>query len=473
MTTTNTPLPSPPDDSQQQASALTLAAEWLRPTKLAWHETARDDQLPPPGTWRTWFVRGGRGGGKTWTGALTLASWAAGDRRRPGEWGVVAPTYDDVTKTCVEGESGVLAALGTTAQEARAGKSKLVQYWHPTDHELRLRNGAVIRTASVNDGGLRIQGKNFKGIWCDEVGLWNNWETAWKESIRFAVRKGNSRIVATATPKHARQSRALIRMLLDDPRVPVSTLTTESNADNLSDEFLADVIGDFQGTRLERQELYGEMIDGVEGALWTPDLLERTRVMEHEPAFWFRKVVALDPAGSTEESDEQGLCVVGHSAETHELYVLQSEGHHLPLWKFLEHAVKVAQEHEAMIVLERDAMDAWGVMLRRVIEENPPSVYMKAVRPGLSKRTRAEPVAAIFEQGRAHLVGHHGKLEDQLCSFTGIGREKSPDRLDAMVHACTEFAGHDLRKYVETSDTEHGALSYSDEPVTGGAVAWS
>src|SRR5579875_98616 len=247
--------------------------------RLGWRARARPEQLPPPGSWRVWYVRGGRGAGKTFTASNLLAEWILSDPV-PGEWGVVAPTYPDAWSVCVEGESGLLAALGTCKQEVDAGESELVDHWHRSFAELRLRSGHVVRVASAQDGGLRIQGKNLKGAWCDEIGLWDNWEVTWDESLRFAVRKGEARIIATGTPKKTRNARKLIKRLLDDPSVPVTRLRTVDNAANLSAEFLADVVGRSRGTLLERQELEGDLLDDVEGALWTPEVVDGARRSE-------------------------------------------------------------------------------------------------------------------------------------------------------------------------------------------------
>src|SRR6185369_9837083 len=131
-------------------------------TFAQWRNQARADQLPPTGKWRTWYVRGGRGSGKTWTGAHTIAEWILSDPE-PGEWGVVAPTFEDGWATCIEGPSGLLAAFDTTAQKVKQGESALVRHWHRSWGELRLRSGHLVRVASADDGGLRIQGKNLKG----------------------------------------------------------------------------------------------------------------------------------------------------------------------------------------------------------------------------------------------------------------------------------------------------------------------
>lgn len=409
---------------------------------------------------RIFYAAGGRGSGKTWAGARNLAekilsTQPEGDHEYTA-WGVIGPSFLAAKTVCIESESGLLRAL-----------KGFVETWNRSEGLLRLTTGAVVYVDGASDEGTRIQGKHLYGAWCDEVGLWQPWERAWRESLMPAVHLGPAWVLCTGTPKPS----SLVKELLGDPETGRVRWRTVDNLHNLSDDAVDWYRRRYEGTRLGRQELEGLLVEDIDGALWTRELLDSTRVEEHEPGFWQRKVVALDPAGGFADGDEQGLCVVGHSAETHELYVLESGGYRLKLWDFLKLAVEVAQRHEAMILLERDAMDAWGVMLRKVIEDMGAAVYMKTVRPQGSKRVRAEPVAAIFEQGRAHFVGYHPELEDQCCTFTGVGREPSPDRLDAMVHAMTEFVSYDLTMPDPSIPT--GALSYSDEPVTGGAVAWS
>jgi phage terminase large subunit-like protein len=392
-----------------------------------WRAQARPDQLPPPGDWRTWYLRGGRGSGKTHAGAHTLAEWILNDPV-PGEWGIVAPTYQDAWSTCVEGPSGLLAALGTNAQEVRAGGSKLVQHWHRSFAELRLRSGHVVRVASAQDGGLRVQGKNLKGAWCDEVGLWDNWETTWDESLHYAVREGESRIVATGTPKMSRAARKLVRRLLEDPNVPVSRLRTVDNAANLSDRFMAETVGRVSGTRLERQELEGELLADVEGALWTPEVIEAARDLA-------RIVVAVDPAVTGKAgSDEHGIVVVG-CAGGHG-YVLADYSMRGTPDAAMRRAVTAFRKYSAdRVVGETNNGGDFIESLLRTVDAQVPFTKVTASR---GKMVRAEPISALYEQGRVHHVGTFPELEDQMVTWTP-GDGTSPDRVDALVWACTQL----------------------------------
>lgn len=429
-----------PGISAHSRAADLLDADDIDPAegfRESWRRRARPDQIPPEGEWRTWYLRGGRGSGKTWTGAHALAEWILEDPT-PGEWAIVAPTYPDAWSTCVEGPSGFLAALGTTVQEVRAGESKLVAFWHRTFAECRLRNGHLVRVASAQDGGLRIQGKNLRGAWADEIGLWDNWDTTWNESLHYAVREGDARIIATGTPKKARKARKLIRQLLDDPAVPVARLRTLDNAANLSPRFLAETVGKAKGTRLERQELEGELLDDIEGALWTADRIDEQRVTPEQVPELLRVVVAVDPAvTSGEESDETGIVVVGEAAGGHG-YVLADYSMRGTPDACMRKAVEAYRRHEAdRIVGEvNNGGDYIGSVLRAV----DPNVSYRSVRASRGKTVRAEPVSALYEQGRVHHVGVFPELEEQMVSWVPTD-PKSPDRVDALVWACTELRG--------------------------------
>ncbi len=407
-----------------------------REFREAWRSQARPEQVPPPGRWRVWYLAGGRGGGKSWTGAHTLAEWILSDPE-PGEWGIVAPIYADAWSVCVEGESGFLAALGTSAEEVKRGKSALVEHWHRSYAEIKMRSGHIVRVASADDGGLRIQGKNLKGAWCDEVGLWEQWETTWDESLKYAVRKGESRIVATGTPKKSRKARKLVKRLLNDPAVRKSRLRTLDNAGNLSQAFLDEVVGAAQGTRLEQQELEGVLLDDVEGALWTADLIDAYRVAQAPDLL--RVVVAVDPAVSNEEdSDETGIVVVGEAEGGHGFVLADYSMRGTPD-ACMRKAVRAYHEHSADKVIgeANNGGDYIGSLLRTV----DPNVPYEKVIASRGKRVRAEPVSALYEQGRVHHVGALTMLEEQMVNWVPSDPGDSPDRVDALVWGCAALRG--------------------------------
>lgn len=437
-------LPDPDDELREALEALARAKE-RREAAIArkhislgdWRLKARPEQLPPEGKWRVAYWRGGRGSGKTWSGSHVFAEWILSDPE-PGEWGIVAPTYPDAWSVCVEGESGFLAALGTNVQEVKAGESELVQHWHRSFAEILLRSGHIVRVASAQDGGLRIQGKNLKGAWADEIGLWDNWETTWDESLKYAVRKGGARIIATGTPKKSRNARKLVRRLLEDPDVPVQRLRTVDNRANLSELFYAEVVGKSAGTRLERQELEGDLLADVDGALWTPEIIDAGRVSEKAVPDLVRVVVAIDPAAtSSRHSDETGIVVVGDAGNGHG-YVLADYSMRGTPDACMKRAVRAYKEHRAdRIVAEaNNGGDYIGALLATVDADVP----FRKVIATRGKAIRAEPVSALYEQGRVHHAGSFPDLEDQMCTWVPTDPE-SPDRMDALVWACTDLKG--------------------------------
>jgi predicted phage terminase large subunit-like protein len=428
---------------EDQRKVLALAAASLRmrqsaaPKPDAWRASARPEQVPPEGEWRTWYLRGGRGGGKTWTGANTLAEWM---QLHPGDYGIVAPTYGDARDTCMEGPSGLLAALGTTRSEVDRGASRLVDVWNRSLGEMRMRNGSKVYIDGADDGALRVQGKNFRGLWADEVGLWRAWRRAWDESIKFAVRIGPARIVATGTPK---RGHGLVRALMADETVAQSIVRTLDNAANLDPSFLDEVKRRYEGTTLGRQELEGELLEDVPGALWRRELIvygPTPLILRHDEAVpdMGRVVVAIDPAvTSGEDSDETGIVVAGLGAPDRRGYVMDDGSGRFTPVEWARRAVQLYRDHGAdRIVAEANN---GGDLVEAVIRQVDPHVPVTLVRASRGKRTRAEPVSALYEQGKVAHVRPFPELEDQMCSYTGEPGEASPDRLDALAWAMTEL----------------------------------
>lgn len=395
----------------------------------SWRDKARPEQLPP-NDWRTWFVRGGRGSGKTWTGSNILSEMAL---TTPGEYGVVAPTDNTVRTVCFDGPSGLLHSLGTNVAEVSRGASNYVSAYNQSRTELHLRNGSVIYGDGADDGAPTIQGKNLRGLWADEVGLWRKWQPAWEESIRYAVRLAPARIIATGTPK---RGHPLVRSLMADDTVHKTLLRTSDNAANLDPALLAELYSKYGGTTLGRQELEGEMLDDVPGALWHRAMVDIFRV-DVTPELR-RIVVAIDPsATSTESADEAGIVVVGKGGSMNHGYVLEDISKRTTPHDWASIAIAAYKRHKAdRIVAESNQ---GGEMVTEVIHAIDPSVPVKLVHASQGKHTRAEPIAALYEQGRVHHVGGFELLEDQMCSWNPDTDPKSPDRMDALVWGLTEL----------------------------------
>lgn len=317
---------------------------------------------------------------------------------------------------------------------------------------------------------------------CDEIGLWEKWETAWNESIRYAVRHGHSKILCDGTPKASRPARKLVRKLIqNDPEeggVIVRRLRTIDNKDNLSPAFFRAVIGAAKGTRLERQELEGELLDDVANALWTREILESIgcgKPGQPDGPPHLRKVfIGVDPSDGTEDSDEQAYTVAGLGpGDDEHIYVAENWGGQEAPAPFAKRVILTARRWNATIVVEKNHGGEWlRTVFKQVIKELVEQGVIEAERQprvqliwaSRSKRTRAEPVSSLYERLGGTLVKHcrvktapctcedrvheHGhlqpdeqfqELEDQQATFTGASNERSPDRLDSLVWALTPF----------------------------------
>lgn len=478
------------------ASVLTRTADRQTHTKdprLAWRKVARKEQLLPPGDWRVWYLQGGRGSGKTRAGAQGLADWLQEDTDGEGEYGIIAPTYADAWTKCVEGQSGLLRALGTSMAEVKDHRSATVRSAWRTYGQVVLHNGIVVYIDSASEGGLRIQGRNLKGAWCDEIGLWDRWEMAWDESLKYAVREGRSQIIATGTPKAARPARKLVRrMIRNDPGeggVVVTKLRTVDNAKNLSLAFMRAVVGAAQGTRLERQELEGELLDDVANALWTRDLLDSIRITELPPQI--RKItIGVDPSDGSETSDEQAYTVVGLGPvdDPHPLYVMHNWGGQEAPVPFAKRVILLAKALEAQytcpveLVIEKNHGGAWlKATFEQVMKQMKVRVAYRVIHASQAKRTRAEPVSALYEMHgglvrHCHIARekdghripdeHMPELEDQQATFTGAQGERSPDRLDSLVWALTTYLRHSFGPPGRSGPRPWAAMQEIEQQVT-------
>lgn len=387
-----------------------------------WRQTASAHQIPPGGDWSVWLLLGGRGAGKTFAGARWLTELALTES--PGAWLVAAPTYRDCRYTCIEGESGLLAALGGPVEHGGHVSSYVSSLG-----EIRVDNGAVIQALSA-DRPDRFRGGNYRGAWCDELAAWPD-PDAW-DQLTLATRRGDARICATTTPRPT----PLVKGLLARSDVVTVRASTFANAANLSGAFLEQVRRQYEGTRLGRQELNAEILDDVEGALWTAASIEQTRIPDAPDMD--RVVVAVDPSGGDGAgNDEQGIVTAGVGIDG-QFYVLADRSCRLSPAGWGSRAVGAFDEFEADRVVAE--ANFGGQMVEHTLRTVRADVPVRMVSASRGKRQRAEPVAALYEQGRVHHVGVLAELEDQMCSWVP-GAGGSPDRLDALVWALTELAG--------------------------------
>ncbi len=389
-------------------------------------------QLPPEGDWRSWVIMGGRGAGKTRAGAEWVRAMVEGGK--PLDQGVaqrvalVGETFDQVRDVMIFGDSGIMQC----SPPDRRPK------WKATERKLVWPNGAEAQAFSAHDPeGLR--GPQFDAAWADELAKWKKAGETW-DMLQFALRLGaRPRACVTTTPRNAK----VLKDLLASPSTVTTHAPTEANRANLAASFLEEVRARYAGTRLGRQELDGVLLADAEGALWTRSMLDAARVAEAPELD--RIVVALDPAVSAgAQSDACGIVVVGARLqgvpEDWRACVLADrtvQGRGPAGWA--RAAIDAMDEFQAERLVAE--VNQGGQLVEEVIRQVDPLVPFRAVHASRGKVARAEPVAALYEQGRVSHVAGLDALEEQMCQMTARGYEGqgSPDRVDSLVWALHEL----------------------------------
>ena len=364
----------------------------------------------------------GRGFGKTRLGAEWLAGQAV--KYDNVRCAIIARTFQDVRNVAVQGVSGILNILN---------EYNAIKEWNKANGIITLHNGSTIQTFSA-DSPDSLRGPQFHFAWCDELAAWQYADT-W-DQLQFGMRlpEHKPQTVITTTPRPTK----LIKDLVKRSTTAVTRGSTFDNAENLSANALAEMQMRYGGTRLGQQELYGAILDDNPGALWNRSGLENTRIRKEELPVLVRVVVGVDPAvTSGEDSDLTGIVVAGLSNDG-QYYVLDDQTLKASPQVWAEKAIQSFEQHKAdrIIAEVNNGGDLVVHLLRQVRHDIP----VKKVTASRGKAVRAEPIAALFEQGRAHMVGYFPELEDQLCEWEPGTNMSSPDRMDAMVWALTELS---------------------------------
>jgi phage terminase large subunit-like protein len=419
-----------------------VTVEELKATMLnSWRFTGRPKQQAPPGDWLFWWIRSGRGWGKT----KSASEWVK-DRglERRCRIGVIAPTLGDVRSTCFEGVTGLLSVI---PNDALLGQTRSIG-WNKSLLELTLANGTVIKGFSSEEPD-RLRGPQHDYVWGEEISSWKDaargdvLDTAFS-NMKLGLRLGpRPRAVLTSTPKANKLTKELAALPAEVVAMVIGS--SYENRANLSEVWWSSVVKPLEGTRTGRQEIEAEILEDVEGALWTRTMIDKLRVDVAPPLS--RIVVAVDPnTTSGESADNAGIVVAGLGHSDKHGYVLadrtQTRGGPRA---WAQAAVDAYYEFEAdLIVVE---VNNGGEMCELVIHSVDPTVPVKKITASRGKRTRAEPVAALYESdeahekvGRVHHVGpaaNFAALEDELTTW--VAGDASPGRLDAAVWSLTEL----------------------------------
>ena len=384
-----------------------------------WDVWGRPEQQPPPGEWRTWLILAGRGWGKSRTGAEWVRAMATRGRAR--RIALVARTAADVRDVLIEGESGLLAIH-------RADERPV---WEPSRRRLTWPNGAIATTYSADEPD-QLRGPQHDSAWIDEVCAWR-YPDAW-DQLQLGLRLGDDpRVVATTTPRPT----ALVRSLVAAPSTVVTRGRTADNARNLAPGVVEALSARYAGTRLGRQELDGEILDDTPGALWTRAMIESASARVAPELR--RVVVALDPSVAADGGgDECGIVVAGVDYEGR-AWVLRDGSGNLSPSDWSRRAVALAEEHSGDCIVAE--ANQGGALVEQTLRAAGARTRVRLVHAARGKRARAEPVAALYEQGRVrHLPGLQ-RLEDEMCTWSSAAGDPSPNRLDALVWACFDLCG--------------------------------
>jgi phage terminase large subunit-like protein len=387
-----------------------------------WHKKARPNQLPPPGDWRIWLILAGRGFGKTRTGAETLRLWVHQGRAK--RIALIAKSIYEARAVMVEGPSGLLSVY--PPQQG--------PLFSPSKRQILWPCGAIA-TLYGAEQYEQLRGPQFDTAWIDEFAKFRQQKALW-EQLLLSLRLGQDpRCLITTTPRPSKMLEALLKA----PNVVVTKGTTFENEANLAPAFFDSIITQFSGTQLGAQELYAEVLTERDGALWQRALIRYAQPESGTDGQWQldRIVIAIDPATThTQDSDETGIVIAGLDAQKR-AFVLEDLSGRLSPADWGRRVVEAYWRYKADRIIAE--VNKGGDLVERVVKSIDNTVAYKEVRATRGKTTRAEPIAALYEQERVFHVRPLTLLETQLCTYVQGSTSRSPDRLDALVWALTEL----------------------------------
>jgi phage terminase large subunit-like protein len=400
--------------------------------RYTWRANARPEQLAPEGPWRWWVVQAGRGFGKTRAGAEWVREKVAA---MPGSFGaLVGQTPDEVRRVLVDGPAGIMAV---TPESERPS-------WEPSIGLLRWPNGSK---ASVYSGANpeMLRGPQHHWAWCDEFAKFRKARETFDQlnmGLRLEGAKGEQpQCLFTTTPRPI----AVFREIISKKNTVITRGTTYENRANLAASFFSELQETYEGTRIGRQELKGELLDDVPGSIWKRAMFDVPGFRRHRELEDFELIsVAIDPAASnTETSDETGIVVTGswHEGERRMFHVLADVSIYGSASERAHAAIQAFQSFEAdMLVVETNNGGDWiPTVLQAEWEamELPGAAPFEVVTASRGKKTRAEPISMLYEKSKVTHEPGLETLEDQLVTWSPLLGEASPDRMDALVWGLT------------------------------------
>lgn len=436
-------------ERQRQAILNSLTSEDKARLRYRWSFWARQEQLPPDGDWQFWSYIAGRGAGKTRTGAEFVREKVKAGCKRIA---LVAPTNDDFHKVMVMGDSGIIACCPPW-DKPEYNENKKTLTWP---------NGAQAFGYSA-EKPARLRGPQHDAAWCDEIAAWHGKkdrkpgdisrrQETW-DMLMFGLRLGpNPQCFISTTPLPVDVIRELVEKgMKEEPGYVLTRGSTYDNRANLSPKFMAKIVAKYEGTRLGKQELEGQLLLDVPGALWTFEMVAAARMPKGKPLPDMRRVVvAVDPSGASSSQDQGaddiGIVVCGEGVDG-DYYVMEDATMKGSPRAWAGAAVNAYYRHKAdKIIAEKNF---GGAMVKHTIEGVTKNVRVEEVTATRGKVVRAEPIALLYEKGRIHHAEEFPLLEDQMTKMTpgGYIGDGSPDRLDAKVWALTELSQGDVVQY--------------------------